>query len=226
MLSINGNQSGSMDKLTTPLAAVIILLLVSIGFGFWAYAGRQDYKNNTSQKILVAVSAAQKQQKTTDDNNYTVAETKPYLTYNGSSEYGSLVVEYPKTWSAYVVTASADNQSSTPINGYFEPGIIPDVQNSANVFALRIQVISQTYDQIVNNFSSQVKSQLVTVIPYAFPKVPSDVGVRVDGEIEQQIQGSMVIVPIRNTTLEIWTESAGFESDFNNIILPNVSFSP
>jgi hypothetical protein len=226
MLSINGSQSGSMDKLTAPLTVAIILLLFSIGFGFWAFTGRQDYKNNADQKIAVAVAAAQKQQETTDASNYAVAETKPYLTYSGPSVYGSVVIEYPKTWSAYVETATADSQSSTPINGYFEPGIIPDVQNSANVFALRVQVISQTYDQVVNGFNSEVESQKATVEPYAFPKVPNDVGVRVDGEVENNVQGSMVIVPIRNTTLEVWTESTGFVSDFNNIILPNVSFSP
>jgi hypothetical protein len=51
-------------------------------------------------------------------------------------------------------------------------------------------------------------------------------GVRVDGQIADNIQGSMIILPLRDKTQEIWTESNSFLPDFNNNILPNLTFSP
>jgi hypothetical protein len=36
----------------------------------------------------------------------------------------------------------------------------------------------------------------------------------------------MVILPLRNTTLKLWTESEQYKGDFNDLILANASFSP
>jgi len=222
---MNNNQTGVINKLAVPLIFVTICLLIAVVFGIWAFSGQQSYKNNTNKKIAVAVSMAQQQQKTADETSNAAAQEN-LLPYHGPPVYGSLSLLYPKNWSAYVITASADDNSSTPINGYFQPGILPDVSNSANVFALRVQILQQTYDQVVTQYQSLAQGGTVTVNAYSLPKVPNDVGIRVDGAIEQNIQGSMVILPLRETTLEIWTESTAEESDFNNIILPNVSFSP
>lgn len=226
MLSMNDNQAGGMNKLTIPLVLVLLLFVIAVIFGIWAFSGQQDYKKNTNQKIAVAVEAAQKKQSATDATNYSYEEQKPFLTYNGPSEYGSLSIMYPKDWSAYVIVAAANQQSSTPINGYFDPGVIPDVQNTASVFSLRFEIVQQSYSQVVQSYSANTTAKLVTVTPYALPKVPSDIGVMVNGEIAQNIQGSMVILPIRETTLEVWTETSAFMTDFNTVILPNISFSP
>jgi len=226
MPPINEVQSKATNRVVILLIIVIIGLIVAVVFGIWAYAGRQDYKNNTDKKITVAVVVAQKKQIAVDATSYAVAEEKPLLTYDGPLEYGSLVVEYPKTWSAYVAVASADENSSTPVNGYFQPGVVSDVQNTANTFALRVQVLQQTYDQVLQALDSQAQNGQAIVTPYALPKVPSVIGVKVNGTIGQNIRGTMVVLPLRTTTLEISTESADYETDFNNVILPNFSFSP
>ncbi len=230
VLSINQNQSGAVNKLAIPLGLAVILLVVAIIFGIWAYSGKQDYQNNTKQKIAVAVAAAEKQQIATDAANNTIANEKPLQTYSGPSDYGSLSVQYPKGWSAYVaVAASADSGSSTPIDGYFQPGVVPDTQNTNNIFALRVQVLQQPYNQILQNFDSEAQQNQVTVNPYALPKVPNDTGVIINGQIANNIQGTMVVLPLRDTTLEIYTEtnsSFNYLSTFNNTILPNFSFSP
>jgi hypothetical protein len=213
-------QSGEINVLLIPFILVIFFFFGAAGFGMWAYSGRQDYKNNVDQKISVAVAAANQKLTSQLDAQFAQKEKYPLQTYSGPEAFGTLKVTYPKTWSAYV---AEEDTSGTPIQGYFTPGTVPDVTNTNNNYALQVEVLEQTYDTILQAFQGQTG---ITVTPYALPKVPSVVGVQITGAIEPNKVGTMIILPLRSQTLEIWTESNAYQSDFDNIILPNFSFSP
>jgi len=206
------------------IAFVLTLLLFfgAAGFGIWAYMGRQDYKNNVDPKIAAAVEIAKKQTATAKDNEFVEKEKQPLKDYTGPQPYGSLLVKYPKTWSAFV-TESA--QANNPVDGYFHPGFVPGIQ-SKSAFALRVQVVSTSYDQILKQFDALVKVGKVKVTPYSAPKVSGIVGARLDGQVVPTKQGSMVLIPLRDKTLKVWTEASQFTADFDTNILPNLSFSP
>ena len=140
-----------------------------------------------------------------------------------SGQYGSIEVVYPKTWSVYVEEGSS---GGTPVNNYFHPRAVPDTGKPENSFALRIQVVDDSYDRVVKTFESDVRSGKVSASPYSLPKVSSVIGTRFDGQVERDKQGSMVILPLRNMTIKVWTESPNYLEDFNNIILPNLTFAP
>lgn len=218
------SQAGAINILLIPFILAVLFFLATAGFAYWAYSSRQDYKDNTDQKVSKAVALAKQQEDTKKDADFVQQEKKPLRTYSGPEAYGSLNVSYPKTWSAYV--AQTDTNSSLPLDGYFYPGTVPSITNLSNTFALRIQVATQSYSDTLNAFNSAVKNGKVTVQPYSLPGVPSVVGVRLEGQIVPDKSGSMIILPLRNTTLKIWTEASQFEDDFNNNILPNLTFSP
>ena len=201
----------------------LMLFVFSAAFAVWAYQGRQDYKNNVDQKVALAVNAAKKQQNATDSKNFTEAEKQPLRAYKGPEAYGSLLINYPKTWSAYV-DDTGNNQ--TPVNGYFHPATVPSTSNQDAVFALRVQVVAQAYSEVVAQLTNQNSQQKFTVAPYSAPKVPKVVGIRIDGQLSETKTGSMVVLPLRDKTLELSTESQDFESDFNTYILPNFTFIP
>jgi len=205
------------------LVVSIVLLIGFISFGVWAFMGRQDYKNNSDAKVAVAVAAAKRQTQATDAALYAEAAKSPFTTYTGPAQYGSVKVTYPKTWSAYAVENS---NSSTPVNDYFHPAVVPDAAEKDNAYALRLQVTNTSYDQVLKQYQSSVQTGKVTIKPYSLPNVSSVVGSRVDGQITNTKQGSVIVLPLRNLTLEIWTESNTFLPDFNNTILKNLSFSP
>ena len=48
---MNKQQDGS--GLAIGLILVSVLLVAALGFGGWAFSGRQDYKNNVDQKSLL-----------------------------------------------------------------------------------------------------------------------------------------------------------------------------
>jgi len=218
------NQNGAVNSLLLPLIIVVLLMIGAISFGAWAYASRQVYKNDTKQQIATAVSAAKQQQATQLNASFAQEEQSPLNTYTGPEAYGSLIIKYPKTWSAYVDDSGTDG---TDINGYFYPGVIPSLTSTSSVFALRVQVLNTPYSQALQQYqSSGSAANAVSVAPYRLPLVPSVIGAEVTGQLTNGIVGTMVVLPIRSQTLEVWTESSQYLNDFNSIILPNLSFSP
>lgn len=217
---IKHNQDGAVNGAVISLVVAILLLIGALVFGAWAYSSRQDYKDNTDAKIAVAVKVAKQQESSLKDTQFQQEEKNPLKTYKGPEAYGSLLVAYPKTWSAYIDDTGSNN--STLVDGYFYPGVVPSITKQGGSFALRIQVLSQSYAQTLNGIATEQQSDNPPqVSPYALPKVPKAVGVKVSDS-----SGTTVILPLRSQTLEIWTDGNQFLSDFNNIILPNFSFSP
>ncbi len=201
-----------------------ILFILAVVYGFSIYGKEQNYKNNVTQKVNAAVNTAVQQTQNADKQAYYAQAEKPLQTYTGPSNYGSIVVEYPKNWSAYVETANGQG-GGTSVNGYFQPDYVPNT-DSQSVFALRVELVQQSYDSVLQQYNGKQSQGLVTVKPYSLPKVPNVIGVRIEGEVQNNKQGSLVLLPLRAQTLEIWTESTQYEPDFNNNILPNLSFSP
>jgi len=187
--------------------------------------GRQDYKDNSDKKVSAAVEIAKKQTETAKDNEFVEKEKNPLRHYTGPSAYGSVDVQYPKTWSAYVTEST---NGATPIIGYFHPSFVPSIVTgqASNSFALRLEVVNTSYDQALRQFESFVKQGKIKVTPYKAPKVPNVLGARLDGEIVTGKQGSMVLIPLRDKTLKIWTEANNFKGDFDNIIMANIVFVP
>lgn len=216
------DQAGVLNALLIPFIMIMVFFLAAAGFATWAFMSRQDYKNNSDSKVTKAVDVAKQQTSTQKDNEFVQKEKEPLKDYKGPEAYGSLDVKYPKTWGAYI---SEGKNSAMPIDGYFNPDFVPGIADGT-IYALRVQVVSNTYASQLQQFSVLAKSGKVQVAPFKAAKVPSIVGSRIDGEIVIGKQGSMIILPIRDKTLKIYTEANQFKGDFNNIILPNFTFTP
>lgn len=217
------SQAGYVSGTLIGLIVVSVLLAGAVSFGVWAFMGRQDYKNNSDKKAAAAADQRQIEVEKAAAEKFAEEEKKPLTSHKAPDQYGSIEVSYPKTWSAYVIEKTSGN---TPIDNYFHPHAVPDADGAGNTFALRIQVVEESYDRVVKSHESDVRTGKVAASPYALPKVSSVVGTRFDGQIERNKQGSLIVLPLRNVTIKIWTESPNYLADFDNIILPNMTFAP
>ena len=222
------NSGGLPHKHNNTLITLFILTLVvlmgTIGFAAWAFMSREDYKSNSDQKSAAAVAAAEKTLSAKKDSEFAEKEKSPLKEYKGSQTFGSLVIQYPKTWSAYVIES---DKASIPIDGYLHPNYVPNVQSgTSTAFALHFQVINSPYDQELKKYDNFAKTGDVRITPYVAPKVTNVTGVKVEGQVEQGKQGTAVLFPLRDKTLRIVTESTSFNADFTNIILANLTFVP
>lgn len=219
------NRAGEINVLLIPVILLVLMLTTAVSFGYWAFMSRQDYKNNTEQRITAAIEVAKREEGIAKDRAFAEQEKSPLQTYTGPSAFGSISVAYPKVWSVYVSTPASGTQ---PTDTYFNPRVVPAINDKSAAFALRIQVVAQRYATVVQAIEGQVKSKQVKAAPYALPKVPGVVGLRVDGLVNptKKNTGSMIVMPLRDKTIKVWTENAQFQGDFDNIILPNLSFVP
>jgi hypothetical protein len=217
------NESGGAGIILV-VSMLVVLLIGSLGFGFWAFSKYQLYKNHTDTLISAAQAVTKTQTQAADTLTNNELNKNPLRVYVGPSAYGNIRVSYPKTWSSYVDDTSL---SEAVIDGYFDPGTVPSINSgeNPNTFALRVQLVAQAYDQVMQPYISNTQAK-ISSSPYSFPKEPSVVGTRLTGAIAENKTGDMVIIPLRDKTLKVWTEASQYESDFNTYILPNFDFSP
>lgn len=216
------NQSGLVDVWLIAFIVVLLLFLSSLGFGLWAYTQGQDYKVVEDKEITEAVTLANEELSAKKDLEFQEKEKQPLRVYNGPAQFGSLVISYPKTWSVYVDEKGVGN---IPLSGAMQPNFVPGL-TSGNNLALRFEVVNSPYATEVRTLEGLIKNGKIKAIPYASPSDPVNVGLRYDGEVITKKQGAMVMLPLRDKTVKIWTEATQFLPDFNDIILKNVSFKP
>jgi hypothetical protein len=226
------NQHASSSKTTKSFVKVALMysllaiLFVSLlVFGFWSFSQMQDYKNNSDKKSEAAVTKAIEQDRKVQEEKFNEKEKSPYKTYTTPSQYGSVKVVYPKTWSSYVVE---QNGTSNPVDSYFYPDFVPGVNaNNTTSYILRLQVSGNQYKNELTKYDSLAKLGKVKVSPYIPEGIAgATAGVRVQGQIDTNKKGAMIIVPLRDKVLKIWTENEAAIGDFNNIVLKNLSYSP
>jgi hypothetical protein len=216
------DQSGRINALLIPLILITLMFLGSLGFGLWAYTGREDFKNNVDEKVGVAVKVAIDKAKTEKDNEFIEKEKEPLSTYKSPNELGTINIRYPKTWSAYV---DETGRGSAELDGYFNPLLVPGV-SSGKAYALRLQLINKSFDVEAKSFDGPVKQGKIKAQPYQPKNLPNIVGLRLDGEIRSGVAGVMILIPLRDKTIKIFTESDQFIPDLERHVLENLNFAP
>lgn len=225
---VSYNSGGSSKKGLFTTIVLVVLLIASLAFGAWAFKNMQDYKNNSDKKAAVAVANANKIQAAQLQAKYDKDSKSPFKVFSGSPTYGTITFNYPKTWSAYVDTSN----SSEPINAYFYPGEVPGIQ-SKTAYALRVELVSTDYAQAVQQLSSGISGGKVTARAYIPPMLSGvaniQAGTLFSGQINSQDPtqvGTMVVIKVRDKTLQISTQSSKFLDDFNSTILSSLTFAP
>lgn len=212
------NQRGEINPLLL-ISIVLTILVMGLGaFGIWAYLNYTDQKNNVDQKISVAVADAKRQQANDDEAAFAEREKQPTIQFVGPADLGSVQLNYPKTWSVYV---GSDGSNGTNYEAYFAPGVVPPIAGQTP-YALRITIENKTYDDVLRAYQDTVKKGDLKSSPVT---LQGQTGTRLDGTFSKTVSGSMVLYKIRDSTLEVYTQSPTFASDYNNIILPSLTFN-
>lgn len=207
------------------IVIIVLLALLFVGagaFGVWAYGERTDYKTNVDAKIAAAVTENTKKVQAEDNKRFAEEIKQPLRQYVGPEQYGSVHISYPNRWSNYAVVSD----SGSSLDLYFHPDYVTSVSSPSSTFALRVQITRSPMSQVLTQYAGFQKQGKLTVAPYELPRNKGVTGSRLDGQISPTKRGTVILLPLRDKTLKIWTESEDFLGDFNNIILPNASFSP
>ncbi len=205
------------NMLIVPLVVVILLLGAAIFMAVSSNNKYQEQKNNVQAIVDKNVTQAKKEQKISLDKEYDEKSKLPYVTYEGPSELGSVKITYPRSWSAMY-----NQGGSNLFSFYAHPSIVPS-PDLKKKFALRVAITDGKYQDALSGYEKQTKNKNITISPY---QVSGVTGARIDGEINKDEDGSLVVFPVRDKVLYVWTQDKTYINDFNDIVLKNLSFIP
>lgn len=208
-----------LNPLIVPLVVAVLLVFGLAGTSIWFNSKYRSASTDLQNQIDAAVQSAKAQQKTELEEEFAEASKSPHKAYTAPVELSSIGVTYPKTWSSYVVEKSG---TGTVLDGYFHPGTVPAV-NGKTPFALRVTLETKAYAKEVAGYDGEVDKGVLKAKAVSILGVQ---GVRLDGQIDKGINGAIVLLPLRDKTLKIWTENTDYLKDYNDTILAFFTFSP
>lgn len=209
------DQSGIMNPLAIPLVLAVLVLIAASVMAVVFYTKFIEQKDNNQPIIEAAVTKAQDAQKQKLEADFTEREKIPTKSYVSPAELGTVRLSFPKTWSSYV-----DTTKTGGMEYYGHPNFVP----AKNVnYALRMSVVDKPFSSEVKSYDNLVKKGELKATAV---RVSGTTGTRLDGFLERDQEGSMVIFPLRDKTLRVWTESKEFAEDYNKIVLQALTFIP
>jgi len=198
------------------LGLLSFLLLVTSGVLFVqldkAKSEREDYAKQVMAENETQVKA--KLQAEFDEK-----EKDPFKDFETDAVLGDIKFRYPKTWS---VSMNQDAASDPQIDAYFNPNVIRTDAEDTRSYALRVQLVGDSYSEVVDDLSSDIEDGLITTKAVTFNGIE---GIRVDGQLDEVDRGAKVILPLRDKTVMIWTESRDFLDDFEKV-MTSFTFNP
>lgn len=202
-----GAVSGSMIAIIGLVAAV----LVTGSLAIWAYLSYNEQKTNVDGKVGLAVAEAKKEQSDADEAKFAEREKEPLRQFVGPDDYGRLVFNYPKTWSAHI---ARDVSRGGTYEAYLNPIVVPPVSPTQQ-FSLRVTIEEKDYDQVVKAYEQLVKKGDLRT---SATSANGNNGTRLDGNFSKDIRGSAVIYKVRDKTITLRTDADTFKPDFEAII--------
>lgn len=212
------NNRGYINPLMVGMVVTTLLMIVLGATTVMFYGRYTDHRDNVQAKVDEAVASALTEQESELSAQFAEENKRPYETYTAPSAFSGIQVTYPRTWSAYVLEGSGN----TDLDGYFHPGFVPDTRSDTR-FATRLTLETEAYDEAVADYDRDVERGTIKARAITVNGVK---GIRLDGEIDRDISGVLVLLPLRDKTLRVWTESADFIKDFEGVILKEISFNP
>jgi len=230
------NYGDTRGQISPMLIWVALLGVTTVGFAglsIWAYMNYTSQKQDVDSKVTVARAEAAKVQSTTDETKFAEREKQPLRQFAGLDDYGHITFDYPKTWSAHQATDVSDGNGVT-YAVYLHPALVPPTPSSplsdlslvpktgststidVPKFALRVVVEQKSYDTSLKQYDEFIKSgQLKSS---AFTNDNKITGTRLDGNFNQNIRGSAIVIKMRDRTLTLRSDADVFKGDFDTLI--------
>jgi hypothetical protein len=203
---------------------LVLTIFLGIGMVLFGVLAILAYNDNTyihnNLKVLESQAAADAstQQKNSDDAANIRANELPYRTYTADPVDGSFQLQIPKDWSLYV----GENNSSgtTPLDIAADPNYVlynlSSGNNVINTDAFHLQLQNRSVQQVVQGYDSQIKNKELTSKAVTVSGISAT---WLQGTIDnERHDGVVVIVPTRDQTMVIWTDSLDYLNEFNTIL--------
>ncbi len=198
------------------IVVIILLGLLLAGVGslaIWLFNEYSVQRQTIEEQIVAKVSEAKNDQAKEDEEKYIELSKKPSLRLTGPDEFGRVTFDYPRNWDVYIAKDGLNNEG---YEAYLNPGGVPPVDTKTdNRFALRVSVTQGKVDKFLEGYQKQIeKGEVKTSVVSA----NGHDGTRLDGMIEKDIRGYIVVYKVDDNVLTVRTDAETFKNDFDALI--------
>jgi hypothetical protein len=202
-------ESSNKNLIMFILGAAVVVLAVVAGWASWQY---YQERITVQEQIDAAVQEAKQEQKRKDEARFEEERKKPYRTYTAPQVFGAIEISFPKTWNVYVEDGT---RGSPQIDLTMHPELVRVQEDGDHPWAFRLQLLDQLYEKATRTYrrdagNGDLNANAITVSGIE--------GVRYEGKIRDEFEGSLVALPYRDKTILMWTESGRYESEFNTVL--------
>ena len=197
-------------------AAAAIIAMVAF-FVKW-----QNLQRNGEYDTLLAIEAGKLAQQQEDDLAFLEKDKEPWLEFQAVPDaLGGLSFKYPKTWNAYV---AKDGLDGGDFESYFRPSEVLPTKDERSRYALRVSIVSKYYDQVVEEYNTKVSeyneddSAATKLESAGSVQSFNGTSMRFNGTIDDNLNGSVVLLQINDRTAIVQTDSEVYEEDYNKVI--------
>lgn len=199
---------------TIILVVVCIIAAVAIVFAVLYFMRWNDLNTNYTAEKDRAVAEAVKEQRDADDEALKERLKADKESFVGPDDFGRISFNYPKIWSVY---NNEDGLENSDYSSYFAPAPVPSLNDQSARYAIRFQILNQSYDNVANNYSSAVQEGELTAENFQADS-GKITGTKYTGTLEEGIEGIMVLAKVNDKTLILRTDSLEYTDDFNKIL--------
>ncbi len=205
-------KSTKQPVLKVAVVGLALLLLITLILAATWLSKYHSAKTVSDAAKAEITAAARVDQIKLDDAKFAEMSKSPYRSYVAPTTLADLKVSFPKSWNLYTVE---DSENDLQLDLYWNENAVASPDNFKGDYALRLQLSKTSYADTVSALKSQAADGSLKVRTI---KISGLSGTQYVGKINADKTGIMVILPIRDKSLSIWTEGSGAASDFVKIL--------
>ncbi len=198
---------------------LLMVLLVVLGLGtviFGALTVTFSSKaattaKNASAQAATAAAKARNDQKKLDETASTRAAESPFRSYTAPEEFGSFVINFPKTWSSTI----DQEPSGTQVQLILNPDFIRRTSGQDAPIATRVVFLEKPKDQYLATFANNIKKG---TLKQTTTTVSGQPAYDLVGTFSDHKTVHMVVVPVRDKVLVFSSENSSYATEFNEIV--------
>lgn len=217
LTSMQPNAQVAQKKTRSTLIETILLVIVSLVAVIFIWLYVQKYiewdaiSMDMNGRIDAAVAVAVEERTTELEADFAEREKFPYKNFMGPADYGSFSFQYPQTWSVYVARDAANGGD---FEAYMNPVEVNPV-SATSINALRILIRDTPFESVVRNYESSIKSGKMTLRTETVGGVLANI---YTGELSTDRRGAVMILKLRDKTVQLQTDAEDFLDDFYRIL--------
>ena len=211
--------STTQKRNRAPLLAGVFggLFILTLAAFIWAFTQYLDHKNNVDGKVAAAVTEAEKNKAAELEAGFQAERDRLFNKYTTDPGLANVTLEYPRDWSFYLEQEASSREQ---INAIFHPTVV--ASGNPGTYGMRMQLVQRLYSEVTDDYRKGVEDGTILASPVRNGSVE---GLRYEGQIDRDHNGAVVVFPVRDKTLLIFTDSKEYIGVFNEAVAKLV-FTP